>query len=50
MYLAASPAAAGVSGGYFVGCRAVASSGDSYDAVLAGELWGGSAGLVGLGG
>jgi retinol dehydrogenase 14 len=39
VYLATSPAAAGVTGKYFVDDRAAASSRDSYDRALARRLW-----------
>ena len=39
LYLASSPEAQGVTGKYFVDCRAVPSSALSYDAGLAAELW-----------
>ncbi|MBN1954321.1 MAG: SDR family oxidoreductase [Anaerolineae bacterium] len=39
IYLATSPEVAGVTGKYFVKCRAVPSSPASYDATTAGRLW-----------
>ncbi len=40
IYLATSPEVEGLTGRYFVGCRAAPSSALSYDAGLAAELWG----------
>jgi NAD(P)-dependent dehydrogenase (short-subunit alcohol dehydrogenase family) len=48
IYLAASPEAAGVTGKYFVKCRAVSSSKASYDQIAAARLWRISAELTGL--
>ena len=39
IYLAASPEVEGITGKYFVDCRAVASSSLSYNAGLASGLW-----------
>lgn len=47
VHLAASPEVAGVTGQYFVNCRATPSSALSYDRELAGELWRLSEGLTG---
>ena len=49
VYLASSPDVGGVTGRYFVDCRAVPSSALSYDAELAADLWDMSARLTGPG-
>jgi NAD(P)-dependent dehydrogenase (short-subunit alcohol dehydrogenase family) len=48
IYLAASPEVEGVTGKYFVRCRAVPSSQASYDEDTAGRLWAVSAQMTGL--
>jgi len=50
IYLASSAQVAGVSGKYFVKCKAVRSSPASYDAAVAGRLWQASLELTGLAG
>jgi len=49
VYLAVSPEVEGVTGKYFVDCRPVQSSGLSYDAELAAQLWDMSASLTNAG-
>jgi hypothetical protein len=48
IYLAASPAVAGITGGYFVNRQESRSSPASYDEAAARKLWDVSAGLTGL--
>ncbi len=48
IYLATSPQVAGMSGKYFVKCKAVRSAPASYDAATAGRLWQASLELTGL--
>ena len=48
IYLASSPAAAGVTGTFFAGGKAQRSSRESYDTAAAARLWQASAALVGL--